>query len=113
LIENNVYKKPDSIDNQTDGVYASENLVNIYERNYIDISNADDNHTDCFQGQYEGPCITRNYYFTHSGKSALKPRDSQGLFDKYSNGLHQYINNFIYLPNKSTLQQQMNDGVLD
>lgn len=113
IIRHNSYTTPDFIDNQTDGIYASENTDNIYEWNYINISNSDDDHNDCFQGQEEGPCIIRYNYMIHTGGSALKPVDSQGIFDKYAHGLHQYINNFIYLPNTSTSTQQMNDGILE
>ena len=114
IFRNNRYTTPEYIENQTDGIYAYLNYDNIYEGNYINISNGSpDDHNDCFQGQTEGPCIIRNNIIMHSGPSALKPIQSQGLFDKYTNGLHQYINNLIYLPNKSTPQQEMDDGVLD
>ena len=112
IIRNNHYTTIDSSEIQTDGIYASENTDNIYEKNYINISNGGGNHNDCFQGQDEGPCIIRYNYMVHTGGSALKPIHSQGIFDKDAHGLHQYINNFIYMPNSSTPQQQMNDGVL-
>ncbi len=113
IIRNNIMTTIDNSENQTDGIYASNNTNNIYEGNYINISNAGSNHNDCFQGQEEGPCIIRYNYMIHTGGSALKPVDSQGIFDKYSHGLHQYIGNFIYLPNHSVSGQQMNDAVLD
>lgn len=114
VFRNNIYHTADYILNQTDGIYASGNTDNIYEGNYINISNGDPNaHNDCFQGQNEGPCIIRNNIFMHSGPSALKTTNSQGIFDKYSNGLHQYINNLVYIPNHSTPQQQMNGAVID
>lgn len=114
IFRHNTYLTPDFIVNQTDGIYATRNTDNIYESNYINISNGSpDDHNDCFQGQNEGACIIRNNIFVHSGPSALKAIHSQGLFDKYSNGLHQYINNLIFMPNKSTPQQEMDDAVLD
>ena len=114
IFRNNSYETPAFIANQTDGIYATFNTDNIYEGNYINISNGSpDDHNDCFQGQNEGPCIIRDNIFMHSGASALKPIHSQGIFDKYSNGLHQYINNLIYMPNKSTSTQEMDDAVLD
>jgi parallel beta-helix repeat protein len=112
IIRNNSYTTIDLSSNQTDGIYASGNYNNIYEKNYINISNAGLAHNDCFQGQEEGPCIIRYNYMIHTGGSALKPVDSQGIFDKEGQGLHQYIGNFIYLPNSSVTGQQMNDFVL-
>lgn len=111
-IRNNIITTADNLETQTDGIYASQNTDNIYEGNYINISNAGTNHNDCFQGHQEGPCIIRNNYMIHTGGSALKPVDSQGIFDKEGHGLHQYIGNFIYLPNRNRDGIQMNDFVL-
>lgn len=112
IIRNNVITTADNLETQTDGIYAYQNTNNIYEGNYINISNAGSNHNDCFQGNQEGPTIIRYNYMIHTGGSALKPVDSQGIFDKEGQGLHQYIGNFIYLPNRNRDGIQMNDMVL-
>jgi len=66
------------ITNQTDGIYSQNNVNNIYENNYIVISNRDtDGHDDCIQSYRDASLIIRNNY-TEQNNS--KESNAQGIY---------------------------------
>src|SRR3990172_1048639 len=66
------------INHQTDGIYSQNNINNIYENNYIVISNRDpDGHDDCIQSYKDYPLIIRNNYLEQDNS---KTSNAQGIY---------------------------------
>jgi hypothetical protein len=66
------------IPHQTDGIYSQENSNNIYENNYIVISNNDpDGHDDCIQSYSDYPLIIRDNYLEQNNS---KTSNAQGIY---------------------------------
>jgi len=66
------------INHQTDGIYSQNNIGNIYESNYIVISNRDPNgHDDCIQSYKDYALIIRNNYVEQKNS---KTSNAQGIY---------------------------------
>lgn len=66
------------INHQTDGIYSQNNVNNIYENNYIIISNRDTGgHNDCIQSYRDASLTIRNNY-TEQNNS--KTSNAQGIY---------------------------------
>jgi len=66
------------ITNQTDGIYSQNNIGNIYEENYIVISNRDPNgHDDGIQSYKDYSLIIRNNYIEQNNS---KTSNAQGIY---------------------------------
>jgi len=66
------------INHQTDGIYSQNNINNIYENNYIVISNrAPDGHNDCIQSYKDYALTIRNNYLEQDNS---KTSNAQGIY---------------------------------
>ena len=77
-IANCVISTDSLILHQTDGVYSQNNINNVYENNYIVISNKDqDGHDDCIQSFNDYTLILRNNYLEQNND---KTSNAQGIY---------------------------------
>jgi len=85
------------INAQTDGIYSQRNNGNIYENNYIVISNtAADQHNDGIQCYLDTDITARNNYIEQDN---FKTGNAQGIYATTSYGVHTWYNNVINTPN--------------
>ena len=97
IVRNNYMSTPTLIDEQTDGIYAQHNSGNVYENNYIIITNSDpEAHCDGIQlFEEDGSTIRGNYI----EQANFKTSNAQGIYIERSHGTHLIYNNVVVCPN--------------
>jgi parallel beta-helix repeat protein len=97
IVRNNFITTPSNIDAQTDGIYSQLNVGNIYEGNYIVISNDETTgHDDAIQMYRDTDITIRNNYLEQSNS---KQSNAQGIYATNSYGTIEAYNNIVYGPN--------------
>jgi hypothetical protein len=88
---------PSFIDTQTDGIYSQRNKNNVYENNYIVISNtAETQHNDGIQCYLDTSTTARGNYIEQDN---MKTGNAQGIYATNTSGRYLYYNNIIKTPN--------------
>jgi parallel beta-helix repeat protein len=96
-VRNNTITTPTYINTQTDGIYSQRNNSNVYENNYIVISNtAVDQHNDGIQCYLDTSIVVRGNYIEQDN---MKTGNSQGIYSTNTFGKHIWYNNVINTPN--------------
>jgi parallel beta-helix repeat protein len=97
VVRGNTITTPSYINTQTDGIYSQRNDGNIYEDNYIVISNtAETQHNDGIQCYLDANITARGNYIEQDN---LKSGNAQGFYATNTSGRYFVYNNVIMTPN--------------
>jgi parallel beta-helix repeat protein len=97
IVRNNAITTPSYLTAQTDGIYSQLNVGNIYEGNFIVISNDETTgHDDAIQMYRDTDITIRNNYLEQYNS---KQSNAQGIYATNSFGTIEAYNNIVYGPN--------------